>query len=115
MKQRGITIWLTSSKFMARMTSIRLSNKRRGLLLAKKRKSLHGYQQEKKSGEISVSILRSDINPWRTSLFQSGHLSAVTRNGLLMSVLYMTANPRNSAMPLKVKIAKEIHGGTYGN
>ncbi len=55
----------------------------------------------KKSGEISLSVLRSGIEPWLTSLFQSEHLAVLTGNGLSTAVQYMAANSVNNAMSLK--------------
>lgn len=55
----------------------------------------------KKSGEISLSVLRSGIEPWLTSLFQSEHLAVLTGNGLSTAVQYMVVNSVNNAMSLK--------------
>lgn len=55
----------------------------------------------KKSGEISLSVLRSGIEPWLTSLFQSEHLAVLTGSGLSTAVQYMATNSGNNAMSLK--------------
>lgn len=55
----------------------------------------------KKSGEISLSVLRSGIEPWLTSLFQSEHLAVLTGNGLSTAVQYMATNSGNNAMSLQ--------------
>lgn len=55
----------------------------------------------KKSDEISLSILRSGIEPWLTSLFQSEHLAVLTGNGLSMAVQCLATNSGNNAMSLK--------------
>jgi hypothetical protein len=48
--------------------------------------------------EIKLSNLRSGIEPWLTSLFQSEHLSLLTGTGLSIAVQYLAANFSGSAM-----------------
>lgn len=51
-----------------------------------------------KEGKISLSDLRSGIEPWLTSLFQSEHLSLLTGTGLSIAVQYLASCTANSAM-----------------
>lgn len=51
-----------------------------------------------KEGGILLSDLRSGIEPWLTSLFQSEHLSLLTGTGLSIAVQYMASKTNNNAM-----------------
>lgn len=53
------------------------------------------------TAEIKLSDLRSGIEPWLTSLFQSEHLSLLTGNGLSTAVQYLAEGTVNSAMSWK--------------
>jgi hypothetical protein len=51
--------------------------------------------------EITLSNLRSGIEPWLTSLFQSEHLSVLSGNGLSTAVQCLATGKSNSVMSIK--------------
>ena len=59
--------------------------------------SISWLSDNKKEG-IKLSELRSGIEPWLTSLFQSEHLSLLTGSGLSTAIEFLATESTNSAM-----------------
>jgi len=69
------------------------------------------WLQIDEQNNFTLSDLRSGIEPWLTSLFQSEHLSLLTGTGLSIAVQWLAANSISNAMEkpeLKTAYANEI-------
>lgn len=72
-----------------------------GFILREETHSLSWLPEGEGPGEISLAALRSGIEPWLTSLFQSEHLAVLIGSGLSSAIQTLATVPRTDAMSFR--------------
>lgn len=99
--RRGITVMANILKIRDDNNYFSLTKQETGFSFGEETQIPSWLPERKQSGEISLSVLRSGIEPWLTSLFQSEHLAVLAGNGLSKAIQYLATGSSNSAMSLK--------------